>query len=83
MGDLKDPRLMALKAVLFIVAGLMASAGLLMEHFSWLNLFLLCTAIFCFSRFYYFCFYVIERYIDPSFKFAGLTSVLVYLWRKR
>ena len=83
MGDLKDLRLMVLKAVLFIVAGVMASAGLLMDNFSWTRLFLLATAIVCFSRFYYFCFYVVERYIDPSYKFAGLTSVALYLWRKR
>lgn len=83
MGDLKDPRLMVLKAVLFVVAGLMASAGLLLERFSWTNLGLLVTAVFCFARFYYFCFYVIEHYIDPDYKFAGLTSVLTYYWRKR
>lgn len=83
MGDLKDPRLMVLKAVLFVVAGVMASAGLLLEDFSWTRLLLLTTAIFSFSRFYYFCFYVIEHYIDSEFKFAGLSSVLVYYWRKR
>lgn len=83
MGDLKDPRLMVLKAVLFLVAGGMAGAALLLDNFSWTNLFLLATAIFCFARFYYFCFYVIEHYIDAEYKFAGLTSVLVYYWRKR
>ena len=27
------------------------------------------------ARFYYFCFYVVEKYIDPSFRFDGLVSV--------
>lgn len=74
---------MVLKAVLFVVAGVMASAGLLLDDFSPSRVFLLVVAIFSFSRFYYFCFYVIEHYIDPTYKFAGLTSVLIYLWRQR
>ena len=44
---------------------------------------LLLLAIWAFCRLYYFCFYVIEKYIDADFKFAGLWSVWVYLWRKR
>lgn len=83
MGDLKDPRLMALKAFLFVVAGSMAGAGLLLESFSFQNLFLLMVVIVSFSRAYYFCFYVIEHYIDPSYRFAGLSSVVVYWWRRR
>ena len=82
MGDIQSPRLLLLKAALFVFAGCLASVGLLLDHFSWTNLFLLCVAIFSFSRFYYFCFYVIEHYIDPDYKFAGLTSVLTYYWRK-
>ena len=83
MGDLKDPRLMVLKAVLFLLIGVLACAGLLIENFSWSKLALLALAIWAFCRLYYFCFYVIEKYIDSEFKFAGLGSVLVYLWRRR
>lgn len=83
MGDLKDPRLMLLKAALFLVIGIIASAGILIEHFSVSKLALLLLAIWAFCRLYYFCFYVIEKYIDPDFKFAGLSSVLVYFWRRR
>jgi hypothetical protein len=83
MGDLKDPRLMFLKAALFLVIGVFASAGILIENFSFSQLALLVLAIWAFCRLYYFCFYVIEKYIDADFKFAGLGSVLVYLWRRR
>lgn len=83
MGDIQSPRLLLIKALLFIVAGLLASAALLLDHFSWTNLFLLTTAIFSFSRFYYFCFYVIEHYIDPTYKFAGLSSVITYYRTKK
>ena len=83
LGDLKNPRWMYLKAGLFLLAGSMAGAGLLLSAPSLTNLFLLLCVIVSFSRFYYFCFYVIERYIDPSFRFAGLTSVARYLWARR
>jgi len=83
MGDIKSPRLLLIKALLFLTAGTMAGAALLLEHFTWTNLFLLATAVFSFSRFYYFCFYVIEHYIDATYKFAGLTSVITYYRAKK
>jgi hypothetical protein len=83
MGDLKEPRWMFLKAALFLGIGILASAGLLIENFSLQKAALLGLAIWAFCRLYYFCFYVIEKYIDADFKFAGLSSVLVYLWRRR
>lgn len=36
-------------------------------------------AIWCFCRFYYFTFYVIEHYVDADFRFAGLGSFVKYL----
>jgi hypothetical protein len=83
MGDLKEARWMFLKAALFLEIGVLASAGVLIESFSLQKAVLLGLAIWAFCRLYYFCFYVIEKYIDADFKFAGLSSVLVYLWRRR
>jgi hypothetical protein len=83
MGDLKEPRWMFLKAALFLGIGILAGAGILIEDFSLSKLALLLLAIWAFCRLYYFCFYVIEKYIDADFKFASLSSVLVYLWRRR
>ena len=40
---------------------------------------LLVIAIWSFCRFYYFAFYVIEHYVDPTYRFAGLSSFLKYL----
>jgi hypothetical protein len=31
---------------------------------------------------YYFMFYVIEKYVDPKYKFAGIYSFLKYIVRK-
>ena len=79
MGDLTDPRLMYLKAVLFLVVGCGAVAGILVELPSGRVAALLGIGIWAFCRLYYFAFYVIEKYIDPSYKFAGLGSFLRYL----
>jgi hypothetical protein len=81
--DLKDPRLIYLKGGLFLLAGALASAALLLECPSVRAAFLLAVAIWAFARFYYFAFYVIEHYVDPGYKFAGLGSFALYLLRRR
>jgi hypothetical protein len=40
-------------------------------------------AIWCFCRFYYFAFYAIERYVDPSYRFSGLLSFARYVFQRR
>ena len=82
MGDLTSPRLIKLKGLLFLIAGLLSSALLLFESPSLKITFLLMVAIWSFCRFYYFAFYVIEHYIDSNFHFAGLGSFLRYLLRR-
>jgi hypothetical protein len=81
MTDLKSPTLIYAKGFLFLFTGIV-SAGLLLAEVPNLRVAaLLAIAIWCFCRFYYFCFYVIEHYVDSSYKFAGLTSFFLYLWR--
>lgn len=70
---------MWLKAILFVIIGLVASALILIELPDWRILLLLCLAIWSFCRAYYFAFYVIERYLDPSFRYSGLFSVIRHL----
>ena len=72
-----------LKGFLFLVTGLLAVAALLLDSPTLRTAFLLGVAIWSFCRLYYFLFYVIEKYTDPGYKFAGLYSFLVYLVRKR
>jgi len=81
--DLTSAKLIYLKGFLFLVLGLLAAAGILAESFSLQTAFLLCLAIWSFCRLYYFMFYVVEKYVDPGYKFAGIYAFLVYLWRKR
>ena len=44
---------------------------------------LMVIAIWAFCRAYYFAFYVIEHYVDPSYRFAGLGSFVRYALRRR
>ena len=83
MTDIKNPRLLYAKGALFVLGGIMAVALILAEQPSLKVGLLLGIAIWCFARAYYFAFYVIERYVDPSYKFAGLWSFVRYLFRSR
>ena len=69
---------MYLKAILLLGIGLLASTILLIDHPSWRAAALLGAAVWGFCRAYYFAFYVIEHYIDPQYKFAGLISFVRY-----
>lgn len=82
-GDLKSVRLIYLKGLLFLVTGLLSLAALLLESPTLRTAFLLVVAVWSFCRLYYFMFYVIEKYVDPSFKFAGLYSFVMYLLGRR
>lgn len=82
MTDLKSPALIYAKGWLFLLTGLI-SAGLLLAQAPTLKVSaLLAIAIWSFCRFYYFAFYVIERYVDPTYKFAGMTSFVAYQLRQ-
>ncbi len=86
MGDITNPKLIIAKGFLFLLAGGLAAAGILVEHPSLRVAFLLVVAIWSFARFYYFAFYVLEHYVDPGYRFAGLGPFLLYFvkrWRKR
>ena len=81
--DLSNPKLSYLKGLLFVLTGLIACAIILLEYPSLKLALLLMLAIWCFARAYYFAFYVIQHYVDPTYRFAGLYSFARYLLRRR
>ena len=83
MKDLTDRRWIALKGFLFLGLGILSSLLLVLEHPTVRTVVLLALAIWCFCRFYYFAFYVIERYVDPQYRFSGLWSFVKYMVRQR
>ena len=83
MPDLSHPKLIYLKGGLFLLGGALASGLILAETRNLKVALLLAISIWCFARFYYFAFYVIEHYLDPGYRFAGLLSFTKYLFKKK
>jgi hypothetical protein len=81
--DITSPRVLYLKAGLFVCAGTLAAATILLEDPSLKVAGLLALTVWSFARAYYFAFYVIHRYIDGSYRFSGLGSFLRYVCRRR
>jgi hypothetical protein len=82
MKDLTNPRWIKFKGILFLFAGLVSSALLVLEKPEFKVILLLVLSVWCFCRAYYFAFYVIEHYVDPGFRFSGLGSFIRY-WMSR
>jgi len=83
MRDITSPKWLYVKGGLFVLCGLLASSLLLVESPTFQTAVLLAIAIWSFCRAYYFAFYVIEHYIDPGYKFAGLTDFVRSGLRRR
>jgi hypothetical protein len=79
MGDIQSPRLLYLKGSLFLLLGALAVTAILIQFPSVQLAALLAIAIWSFCRAYYFAFYVIQHYIDPNFRFAGLVAFARHL----
>jgi len=82
MPDISSPKLLYVKAGLFVLGGAMASGLILLDSLSLRTATLLALSIWCFARAYYFAFYVIENYVDGEYRYAGLVDFLVWSWRR-
>ena len=83
MKDLTSSTWIKFKGMLFLVLGLASALLLYAEQKSLRTMLLLVICIWSFCRFYYFAFYVIAHYVDPSYRFTGLLSFAKYMAGKR
>ena len=83
MKDLTDPRWIKLKGILFLLVGLLSALLLILEYPTAKAAVLLAISVWCFCRFYYFAFYVIEHYVDPAFRFSALISFARYFVKRK
>jgi hypothetical protein len=85
MRDLTGFASMKLKAALFVFIGLFSGVLVVFapDFAAWQRALFLVMCVWAFCRVYYFAFYVIEKYVDPSFKFSGLGSAVKYLLTKK
>lgn len=81
--DITNPRLLYLKGALFVVLSALAGVLILLEQPTWRTAVLLGIVIWSSARAYYFAFYVVEHYADPTYRFAGLWDFAKYALRKR
>ena len=72
-----------MKGGLFLFLGLLSAVLELLEHPTLKSGLFLTVTVWAFCRFYYFAFYVIERYVDPTYKFSGLLTFARYWIRRR
>ena len=83
MKDLSNPFWIKLKGILFLCMGITAVIMIFIGDPRWETGALIAVAIWSFCRFYYFAFYVIEKYVDPGYKFSSLIDFAKYLLRRR
>jgi hypothetical protein len=84
MSDIKSPTLLFAKGAMMLAVGILASTLILLRHPKATTALLLAVAVWGFCRAYYFAFYVIDHYIDPGSRHAGLIAFArQYLARRR
>ena len=83
MGDLKSKPLIVLKGGLFLLCAVLSAGLLFQEAPSFRTLLLLGLLVWASARFYYFLFYVLQTYVDPTLKYSGLLAQVRALWRRK
>ena len=68
-----------MKGALFLGLGFLGAGILISRTPEITSAVLLAITVWAFCRFYYFSFYVIERYVDSSFRFTGLIDFARYI----
>ncbi len=81
--DLQNPKWMYLKATLLIGIGVICFALVWLENPTVATAVYLALMIWAFARAYYFAFYVVEKYIDDSYRFSGLISFVRHLLARK
>ena len=83
MGDLKSSKLIVAKGILFALLAALCIALLFRQAPTASTLALAVILSWASARFYYFLFYVLEKYVDPQLRYAGIGSLLKAILRRR
>jgi hypothetical protein len=83
MTDLKSKKWIVAKGVMFAGLAVAAAALILADAPSLKLAVLLALVVWASCRFYYFLFYVLEHYVDPTMRYAGLLDLLMGMRRRR
>jgi hypothetical protein len=83
MRELTSPGWIVAKGVVFLAIAAIGAVLLLAESPSIRTALLLAMVVWAACRFYYFLFYVLERYVDPRLRYAGLFALARALVARR
>lgn len=83
MSDLKSKSLIVLKGLLFLFMALMCAVILIAQSPTLTTVLLLALLIWSSCRFYYFLFYVLEKYVNPTMRYAGILDLLQGMKKRR
>ena len=81
MRDLSSKGLIVTKGLVFLGLAVLTAGLLLLESPSLRVAVLLSVLVWSSCRFYYFVFYVLQHYVDPGFRYAGLLALLSQIRR--
>lgn len=81
--DIQSSWLIHAKGFLFLILGLLAAGFLWLEHPTLRTIVMIGICVWGFCRFYYYLFYVLERYLGREKKFSGVIDALLYLVSKK
>jgi hypothetical protein len=82
MRELTSHRFIHAKAVLFLVLGILSAGAIVLSRPTLHVVALLVVTVWAFARLYFYAFYVLEHFVDPTFRYAGLISALRHLVRQ-
>lgn len=82
MTDLKSRWSIVAKGVMFAGIAVLSAFLILEEHPSLRLAALLALLVWASCRFYYFLFYVLEKYVDPRLRYAGLLDLVSRIARR-
>ncbi len=83
MKDLKSKKWIVAKGVMFLVIATLAATLIMVETPSLKLAALLVLLVWASCRFYYFLFYVLEHYVDPTMRYAGIFDLMLGMRRRR
>ena len=83
MTDLKSKKWIIAKGVMFFGIAAATAALIILEMPSLKLAALLVLLVWASCRFYYFLFYVLEHYVDPTMRYAGLWDLMMGMKRRR
>jgi len=83
MTDLQSKPWIVAKGIMFLAIAVISAALVLIQTPTLRVAFLLALLVWGACRFYYFLFYVLEHYVDPSMRYAGLWDLLRGRRRRR